>query len=421
MLESSNKKIKVTETLPDDLVDHIMSVCLPIQSVLQNRSVSKKFKATEIRSRDLDFSKIYSVRCSQLSAVSIIESVFNQYKGSEINRFVLLLNHIGVEDKVLSWVNTCLGKNIQELVLDFSKSNTVFEIPVDFSAIETLTVLKLGWCKFKIPDNSPKGLKLLKILVLTKIDRVTKEMIDAIFTNCIHLETFELIKCQMYGILSINARNHKKFRLLVVDYMRNLLDIKLDSPTLECFKYYGYVRKVDFSRVYAVKEAEFHYKRSYDWHFYDPSDMVLANMRAYTRVQFLATTNIFLEAFTYRYIDGNMRKPTFCFGNLQEFQICFKAPSICNLFVIAGFLNQCPNLKKVLIDINDFTFEPGVFWEVHHKKNIQIQNYRLNTIQKRNCQFKSIREVEVNGHKSLWHEFDIVVFVVRHTRSLEKL
>ncbi|ESQ29296.1 hypothetical protein EUTSA_v10024036mg [Eutrema salsugineum] len=385
MLESSNKKIKVTETLPDDLVDHIMSVCLPIQSVLRNRFVSKKFKSTEIRSRYLDFSKIYSVRCSQLRAVSFINS--------EINRFVLLLNHIGVEDKVLSWVNTCLGKNIQELVLDFSKSNTVFEIPVDFSAIETLTVLKLGWCKFKIPDNSPKGLKLLKTLVLTKIDRVTKEMIDAIFTNCIHLETFELIKCQMYGILSINARNHKKFRLLVVDSMRNLLDIKLDSPTLKCFKYYGYVRKVDFSRVYAIKEANFHYKRTY------------------TRFQVLATTNIFLEAFTYRYIDGNMRNPTFCFGNLQEFQICFKAPSICNLFVIAGFLNQCPNLKKVLIDINDFTFEPGVFWEVHHKKKIQIQNYRLN----------SIKFVEIMGYKNHGHELDIMEFFVRYAKSLEKL
>ncbi|ESQ29301.1 hypothetical protein EUTSA_v10024043mg [Eutrema salsugineum] len=411
-MESSQKKTKITETLPDDLVDHIMSVCLPIQYVLRNRSVSKKFKDTEIRSRDLDFSKIYSVRCGQQKAVRIIESVFNDYKGSEINRFVLLLNHIGVEDKILSWINTCLGKNIQELVLDFSKSKKVANIPVDFSAIETLTVLKLGWCSFKIPDNSLKGLKLLKTLALTKINELNKDMIDAIFSNCIHLETLELINCLMYGILSINAQNHKKFKSLVVSTMPNLFEIIVDAPTLECYKYDGYCNKmVYFSRVHALKEAKLHYNRSFSWRYSDPSDMLLANMRAYIRVRVLATTNIFLEALTCRYNGGAIRRQIFCFWSLQEFQISFKAPTVCNLFDIAQFLQQCPNLKKVLIDINDYTFEPGVFWEVHHQQHIRIHNYCLN----------SIKFVEIMGYKNHSHELDIMEFFVRYAKSLEKL
>lgn len=148
--------MKFIENLPEDLVEHIMATFLPIKLFLRNRIVSKRFRNAKIQCRDLDFSGIYSVRRKQLEVVRIIKSVFNQHKRSEINRFVLFFNHIGVKDKILSWINTCLGKNIQELVLDFSKSKKVIEIPIDFSAIETLTVLKLRWCKFQIPDNSPK-------------------------------------------------------------------------------------------------------------------------------------------------------------------------------------------------------------------------------------------------------------------------
>ncbi|ESQ29304.1 hypothetical protein EUTSA_v10023885mg [Eutrema salsugineum] len=411
MMESSQKKTEVTETLPDDLVNHIMSVYLPIRSVLRNRSASKKFKDLEIWSRDLDFSGIYSVRCIQRKAVRIIENVFNEHKVSEINRFVLLLNHIGVEDKILSWINTCLGKNIQELVLDFSKSRKVANIPVDFSGIEALTVLKLGWCRFKIPDNSLKGLKLLKTLSLTKTGDMNTDMINAIFSNCIHLETFELINFQMFGTLSINAVNHKKFKSLVVYTMPYLLQIIVDAPTPECFKYDGYCKRVYFSRVHTLKEANLHYNRSLYWRYYDPSERVLANMGAYIRVRVLATNNIFLEAFTYKYDEGEMKKPNFCFWSLQEFQISFKAPTICNLFDIAQFLEQCPNLKKVLIDINDFTFEPGVYWEVHQKQHIRLHNYRLN----------SIKFVEIMGYKNHWHELDIMDFFVRYAISLEKL
>ncbi|ESQ29297.1 hypothetical protein EUTSA_v10023947mg [Eutrema salsugineum] len=341
-----------------------MSVYLPIRSVLRNRSASKKFKDLEIWSRDLDFSGIYSVRCIQRKAVRIIENVFNEHKGSEINRFVLLLNHIGVEDKILSWINTCLGKNVQELVLDFSKSRKVANIPVDFSTIEALTVLKLGWCRFKIPDNSLKGLKLLKTLSLTKTANQLSNVWD----------------------IEINAVNHKKFKSLVVYTMPYLLQVIVDAPTLECFKYDGYCKRVYFSRVHALKEANPHYNRSLYWRYYDPSERVLANMGAYIRVRVLTTNNIFLE-------------------------ISFKAPTICNLFDIAQFLEECPNLKKVLIDINDFTFEPGVYWEVHQKQHIRLHNYRLN----------SIKFVEIMGYKNHWHELDIMEFFVRYAKSLEKL
>ncbi|VVA93882.1 unnamed protein product [Arabis nemorensis] len=297
MSESPSKKMKPTEVLPEDMVEHILSTFLPIQSFLRSRMVSKRFRKTHIRCRDLDFSGIYSVRRNQLEAVHIVESVFNQHKGSEINRFVMTLNHIGVEDKILSWINTCLGKNIQELELDFSKSKKVIEIPVNFSAIETLTVLKLWCCKFQIPDNSLKGLKLLKTLSLMRAE-VTKDMIDAIFNNCIYLETLELIKCRMSEVLSINARNHKKFKSLVVYSMPKVLEIVLDAPTLECYNYDGHVRMIDFSSVNALKEAKLlYYNRRYNWR--KSYNMVIANLEPYTGVHVLATTNIFLEVIFY--------------------------------------------------------------------------------------------------------------------------
>ena len=173
------------------------------------------------------------------------------------------------------------------------------DLSVDFSAIETLTVLKLRWCKFEIPNNTPKGLRLLRTLALMK-SKVTPEMIDAIFSNCIHLETLELTRCITHGVLSINAHNHKKFKELVLYCMPNRLQIILDAPTLECYKYEEFVRILDFSRVDALKEAKLHYIKNYSWRYYDSSYMVLANMVAYTGVHVLSTTNIFLEVNFFR-------------------------------------------------------------------------------------------------------------------------
>lgn len=124
---------------------------------------------------------------------------------------------------------------------------------------------------------------------------IKQEMIDAIFNNCIYLATLELKQCLMRGILSINAHNHKKFKSLAVYSMPKLLEIILDAPTLECYTYEGYVKFFDFSRVVALKEANLHYNRRYNWRYYDASDMVRANMGAHAGVRVFATTNIFLE------------------------------------------------------------------------------------------------------------------------------
>ncbi|KAH0903681.1 hypothetical protein HID58_043184 [Brassica napus] len=362
MSEPPNKKIKRIDELPEDLtvelpehlVEYIISMYFPIQYVLQNRVVSKTFREAVIRSRDLDFGRIYSRRRSQSEVVRIIEEIFNQHKGSEINRFVLILNHIGVEDKVLSSVKTCLS------------------------------IMK---------------------------SKVTPEKIDAIFSNCIHLETLELTRCITHGVLSINAHNHKRFKELVLYCMPNRLQIILDAPTLECYMYEEFVRILDFSRVDALKEAKLHYIQNYSWRYYDSSYMVLANMVAYTGVHVLSTTNIFLESFKERYIEGEMRSPIFKFLNLKEFCILFKAPNLCTLYHISEFLKRSPKVEKVLIEIKKFTFEPGMLCIIHQKSYMESRNY----------EFNSINEVTIDGYKNHWHELDIVQFFCGHAKSLKKL
>ncbi|XP_023644196.1 FBD-associated F-box protein At1g61320 [Capsella rubella] len=410
MTKSSNKQMKYFYNLPEDLVVRVSSF-LPIKSLSKNRVVSKLFRHAQIRSLDLDFSGISSVTQNQSDAINIIQNVFNKHEGSEINRFVLCLKEIGGEESITSWINTCIGKNIQEIVLDFSKSKDVMEISIDFSAIETLTVLNLRWCKFEIPNNSPKGLKLLRSLSLMRTN-VTKEMINAIFTNCNDLEFLELIDCSMYGLLSIPAQNHKKFKSLVVSSMPYLMDIVSCAPTLEYFKYDGYVTNVIFLRTDALKEANLNYTRYR--RIYDSSEIVVSNMKHYTKVYVLTTTNIFLEALTKRYVGGRRleRKGTFKFENLTDFKIFFKAPTLCTLFDIVEFLKNCPKLKRVVIDIQNFTFAHRLeFWQIHHKEEIENNNSHL----------MFLNEVKIIGYKGHWHELDIVEFFVKNAPSLVKL
>ncbi|XP_019083012.1 PREDICTED: FBD-associated F-box protein At1g61320-like [Camelina sativa] len=381
---SSNKITKLTQSIPDDLVEHLISMYLPVQSLLRNRTLSKQFMNTAIQSRNLDFSGIYSRRRRQSEVVSIIEKVFNQYKGSKIERFVLVINHLGVEDKVISWINTCLGKNIKDIVLDFSKSKKVMEIPINFSDLENLQDLKLRSYKFEILDNSPKGLKLLRMLSLMRSE-LKKETIVAIFSNCFHLESLELTECRMDGMLNIQAQNHKKFKSLVLSSMRGLWNIHLDAPSLEIYKYNGYVIPFNFVRTYALRDTNLHYNRNFSPSYYDSSDLVVHNMSFFTNVSVLATTTIFLEALTHKHAEGGK----------------FENPTFCTLFDIAEFLKECPRLEGVVIDIHNFTFATHLpFWETDHKDEIE-NNW--------NNKYLSgfLKKVKIFGYKGYPHELDI--------------
>ncbi|CAA7047461.1 unnamed protein product [Microthlaspi erraticum] len=104
---------------------------------------------------------------------------------------------------------------------------------------------------------------------------------------------------------------------------------------------------------------------------------------------------------------GAMGQPTLWFLNLQEFQICFKAPNDTTLIHIAEFLKQCPNLKK----INDFTFTPYLFLESCQKPKIYDGSYLMN----------NIKNVKIMGYKNEWHELNLLEFFVRNAESLEEL
>lgn len=86
----------------------------------------------------------------------------------------------------------------------------------------------------------------------------------------------------MYGVLSIYAKNHEKFKSLVISSMPNIFHIVLNAPTLNDFKYDGYVMKVMFLRECEVKEDIFFYKRNR--RNYDLSDLLVANMIDYIKV-----------------------------------------------------------------------------------------------------------------------------------------
>ena len=123
--------------------------------------------------------------------------------------------------------------------------------------------------------------------------QVMVKTIDAIFNNCIHLESLELIECRMDGILSIRAQNHKKFKSLVVSFMPDHRHIRLDAPTLENYKYDGYVICVNILITNALKEANLYYTRIRRL-YHQKSDLV-DTLRFYTRLTVLATTTVFLE------------------------------------------------------------------------------------------------------------------------------
>ncbi|KAJ6333622.1 hypothetical protein OIU77_009482 [Salix suchowensis] len=88
-------------------------------------------------------------------------------------------------------------------------------------------------------------------------------------------------------------------------------------------------------------------------------------------IQVLTTTSTFLEGLSPKFIGGKLREMQFFFGNLKEFHLIMEGAIYCNPYDIISFLKHCPGLEKIFIDLNDFCFVRGPYWELHNRQSFQ--------------------------------------------------
>ncbi|KAK1557121.1 hypothetical protein Q3G72_018330 [Acer saccharum] len=163
----------------------------------------------------------------------------------------------------------------------------------------------------------------------------------------------------------------------------NLVDIEIVSLTLRSFHYCGNMIGIRVLNAYQLKDVLFNISPR---RRYRPFPLAGIFSCGIIHVTVLTTTAAFLELF--------MEGSTFC-----------------NVYDIACVLKNCPNIERFFIDLSEFSFESGHYWEAHHKHLFEQYNEPMT----------KLRVIKIKGFKHQGHEIELVKFLLKSATSLETL
>ncbi|XP_011043339.1 PREDICTED: putative FBD-associated F-box protein At1g61330 [Populus euphratica] len=395
--------------LPDDVLDMIFSF-LPIKKAMQIGILSTRFKNSWNFNRRLDFDNDFSRGRSPDDFKSIVNKVFDRHAGSRILSFRLCFDPNKEELLVEKWIRKSIEKGVEELNLELYQSGNVlegrwpFKLNSDVYEAKSLKILKLSLCQLDLPPKL-KGLHVLNTLVLRKII-ITPTLIDNLFQNCFFLEILDLAHC--HGIFHLKIFAQKTFKVLKVGDCQEILRIYIDAPNLRSFHYCGHVCFIKFNIVPQLKDVMLSFRPSKG---FTETFRVRNLVYDLHPIQVLTTTSTFLEGLSPKFIGGKLREMQFFFGNLKEFHLIMEGAIYCNPHDIISFLKHCPSLEKIFIDLKDFCFVRGPYWELHNRQSFQ----------KYSASFDCLKFIKLPGFKFQKDELMLVKFFLERAIFLEKL
>ncbi|KAJ4825113.1 hypothetical protein Tsubulata_028991 [Turnera subulata] len=390
--------------LPDDVLDNILSF-LPIRKAMQVGILSTRFSKSWLSSRRLEFGKEFARERGGADYMFILKKVFDLHAGPSIQSVKLYLNPKGkVEDLwVEGWIKKSIAKGVEELDLDFHEAGHHYGLSSALVDIETLRILKLASCRFEVPVKL-RGLRFLNTLVLRKMD-ISSLSTDTLFCSCLSLETLDL--AHVYGVshLKIVARSLERFKVLKIVNCSRICSIHIDAPTLNSIHYCGSVPTFKVVDVSQLDDLMLNFRPSirYSTDCFQLGDLV--NCLSHVRV--LTTTSTFLEGLC----RGILTELRFCLPNMKEFHLFMEGALYCSPYDIAAFLKNCPALEQIFIDLNEFSFYCGLYWEFHQQPEFE----------KLFVPFHNLRIIKLEGFKFDTYELELAKFFLERAFNLEEL
>ncbi|XP_048141685.1 putative FBD-associated F-box protein At1g61330 isoform X2 [Rhodamnia argentea] len=425
MVPSSSKRIKVESDhplistkkrrvrrkplsdLPDDVLERIFTL-LPIRQAVRAGVVSTRFKQVWLFSRNLHFGRWFTTHKGILEAISIIDHVFRAHAGPQIQSFKLYIDPTDIEPMVRKWIEISISKGVEELELNFIAARIdPFLLSRDLIDVESLRVLKLTFCEIDFPPDL-NSLHLLDTLILKKVE-ITSEMIETLILNCTLLETLELVHCDAIHQLTLSAQNHKRLKVFKLGDCSDLSLVEIDAPSLRSFHFYGQVPLFLFEDISQLKDAVINFIPPKGFMRHSSIRNTLDDL---ANISILTVNSIVLEGISPNYEDlkHKTRGLPFSYRNLKEFQLILHGAVYCNTYDIAAFLNNCPFVEKVFIDLNECSFEGSIYWELHQKQ--ELESFRFL------CRLKFVK---VKGFRFQQHEHELVKFFLQKAINLETL
>ncbi|XP_027931471.1 putative FBD-associated F-box protein At1g61330 isoform X2 [Vigna unguiculata] len=340
--------------------------------------------------------------------VQLVDNLFVTHRGRYIDSFQIYINPVGVENFLHKWLEICREKRIQELDLFFLEPG--YTLTADFvNQLNKLSFLKLVHCNLELPLNL-LSMANLRSLILRFVP-LTDERIHALISHCRQLETVDLLYCTGLLCVEIYAREHRFFKKLRVAGCKNLEVFVVDSPVVECVHYYGHVpTRIRFIQTTKLNEVYLNFMPAGSRGYLQAS-VVEKLVSDIPNVKVLSASALVPEALTAKFRRGVFGEASYSFLNLMELHLIMEGGLFCNPYDILAFMKHCPLLEKLFIDIDDYTFDCGPYWELHQKS--KMENFDL-------C-FDRLNFIKLRGFKFITAELQLVKILLQKATHLDAL
>ncbi|KAL2341955.1 hypothetical protein Fmac_009895 [Flemingia macrophylla] len=394
--------------LPYNVIDHIVSF-LPFMVATQVCKLSSAFKHAVNFSRSLFFGRDVAVRLTRDNLVKILNRAFDSHLGKEIFTFTLHIDPIEVETSIDKWLRHCANKEIHHLDLYFLR----FGYTLNASTVAGFThlrTLKLVHCTLELPpQNNFHSMSPLQHLILSHVP-VTSDMLRLLLDNCRRLQRIHLLHCGGFSRVEINAREHRAFREFRLAACKHLEVLVIDSPTIRSLYYSGPVPRIRIVEAFQLTEAYLNLKPARNRRYLSASELERLAVDI-PNVTVLTTSAVIPEALTTRFRGGVFDEARYGFLNLKELQLMMEGGLFCNPYDIVMLMTRCPLLERLFIDMEDYNFECGAYWELH----------QMPKLEKLDCYFDRLKFIRLKGFKFLQSELNLVNILLKKAINLEAL
>ncbi|KAK7302693.1 hypothetical protein RJT34_13589 [Clitoria ternatea] len=393
--------------LPEDVLENVFTF-LPIKKAIEVSTVSKKYQKTWLRNRKFLFGREFSLMFTRQEMVELVNRLFDSHQGEQIQTFHLHIDPIGVEETINKWLNISIEKGLEELDLYFFQPGCT--LGVNFvNSLKTLRTLKLVYCEIELPP-ALNGLRFLNTLVLWHT-YFTEEKLETLLKHCNLLSSLDMFHVSGLSHAHFSAMHLKQFKDLKIAYCSDLEVVVIESSTIRSLFFCGPITGIRLLHTVKLRDTVFNFEPSGNRSYLRSTSVEFLVKDLQFHVSVLTTSALFPEALTAKFRRGVFGEAVYTFICLTEIQLFMEGGLFCNPYDIFLLMKHCPVLERLFIDMNDYNFECGTYWELHQKPEIE----------KVEDKFGWLRIVKLQGFKFLASELELVKIILQKAINLESL
>ncbi|XP_051149263.1 F-box protein At3g62230-like [Andrographis paniculata] len=409
-------------SLPDAIIANIIT-SLPFREAVRTSLLSRRWRSLWQSTRSVD----------------IDENLFVQKEGNVVEFIRRWPEIYGGEPTMVSFrlavsnppelcrpdIQRCIDfvvdrRGLKALDLDFSDPSwdtnrdtipqtTLFHLPLvlEDGRHSSLETLRSFACKIRVPE-SRNFFFAIRELFLGWIEMAGSSLCGLV-SMCPFLETLTVKRCWNLGSLDLAA---PRLRVLVLHKCTGLDYISLTAKSLAIFKYSGGYTYLQLDYHSSLVQAEFDFQQQLRWEEGADPEMLYNALVEIWRAEFLSVCSYMLQMV--QMAEESSVKPRLsCLRHLHlKTQLHVK-----EYFGITFFLNSCPNLRVLSIDLSPSTqiFQMRPPYRV--REHPFVSNLWYPT-----CLERTLQRVEVKGFKGDDDSQILVLkFLLKYGQVLEAL